>query len=173
LDSIIFDGELSQVQAIQNAANARVYGVQGSVEVKLPVGFSISSNINYQKGEEVLDDGTTSTSRHAAPTFGITRFAYTNAKVRLEVYSLYSAKVSAENLAFEEKGKPEIYAKDANGDSFTPAWYTLNLRGMYKINQNFSVNAGIENITNRRYRPYSSGITAAGINFSIALRATF
>lgn len=173
LDSIIFDGELSQVQAIQNAANAIVYGVQGGIEIKLPAGFSLSSNINYQKGEEELENGTISPSRHAAPTFGLTRFAYSNAKMRLEIYSLYNAKVSAENLAFEEKGKPEIYAKDANGDNFTPAWYTLNLRGMYKINNNFSVNAGVENITNRRYRPYSSGITAAGINFTIALRANF
>ncbi|MGB0918188.1 MAG: TonB-dependent receptor plug domain-containing protein, partial [Flavobacteriales bacterium] len=34
VDSIIYDGELSQVQAIQNAASAYVYGVQAGVEVK-------------------------------------------------------------------------------------------------------------------------------------------
>lgn len=173
LDSIIYEGELSRVQAIQNAANARVYGFQAGLEFKLPLGFSISSIANYQRGEEELEDGTVSPSRHAAPAFGQTRITYSNEKLRLEVFSIYSAKVTAERMPFEEQGKPEIYAKDENGNNFTPTWYTLNLRGMYKINNNFSVNAGIENLTNRRYRPYSSGITAPGINFTMALRANF
>jgi hemoglobin/transferrin/lactoferrin receptor protein len=32
------------------------------------------------------------------------------------------------------------------------------------------VNAGIENILDNRYRPYSSGIVAPGRNFIISLR---
>ncbi len=59
-DSIMYDGEMSQVQAMQNAAFATVYGIQAEVEVKIPGGFGFSSQINYQKGEEELDDGTTS-----------------------------------------------------------------------------------------------------------------
>jgi hemoglobin/transferrin/lactoferrin receptor protein len=173
LDSIIYEDELSQVQAIQNAANARVYGVQAGIEVKLPKGFSFSSVINYQRGDEELEDGTVSPSRHAAPAFGQTRFAYTYDKLRLELYSFYSAGVSAERMPFEEIGKPEIYAKDADGNNFTPAWYTLNIRALYRVNDMFSVNAGIENLTNRRYRPYSSGITAPGINFVLSARVNF
>ncbi|MGB1316981.1 MAG: TonB-dependent receptor plug domain-containing protein, partial [Flavobacteriales bacterium] len=49
-DSIVYDGELSQVQAIQNAASAYVYGVQAGVEVKFPKGFALLSRFNYQKG---------------------------------------------------------------------------------------------------------------------------
>jgi len=75
-DSIEYDGEMSRVQAIQNAAKAYVYGLQFGLQVKLGAGFGVATQFNYQKGEEELDDGTTSPLRHAAPWFGITHFTY-------------------------------------------------------------------------------------------------
>ncbi len=44
---------------------------------------------------------------------------------------------------------------------------------MYKLTDNFTVTLGLENITDQRYRPYSSGIVAPGKNFILALRAKF
>ena len=85
----------------------------------------------------------------------------------------FSDEVSYDNLAEEEKGKPEIYAIDGNGNPYSPSWYTLNLKSMYKLTENFTVTAGLENITDQRYRPYSSGIVAPGKNFILALRAKF
>ena len=89
------------------------------------------------------------------------------------MYAVYSVKVSHENLNEEEKQKPFIYAKDENGDPFSPNWYTLNFKAMYQFHTNFSVSAGIENLTDQRYRPYSSGMVAPGRNFIISLRANF
>lgn len=169
---IVYDGELSQVQAIQNAAKANVYGIQAGVEVKLPTGFRFSTDLNFQKGEEELDNGDKSPSRHAAPFFGISRVAYANSKVDLELNFQFSDKVAFKDLAEEEKGKKEIYALDRNGNPYSPSWYTLNLKSMYKLTENFTVTAGIENITDQRYRPYSSGIVAPGKNFVLSVRAT-
>src|SRR5690554_987214 len=59
-DSIMFQGEMSKVQAIQNSAKAKVYGVQFGLEVKLPKGFGFSTDLNFQKGEEELENGETS-----------------------------------------------------------------------------------------------------------------
>lgn len=173
MDSILYDGVQSRVQAIQNAAVARVYGIQAGLELKFPVGFSFSSDLNYQMGEEELDDGSTSPSRHAAPLFGVSRLGYKFKKLELQLYANYQGERSFEDLAFEEQGKDEIYAKDKNGNNYSPAWYTLNFKAMYAINQMFSVNAGIENITDQRYRPYSSGISAPGRNFIVSLSAKF
>jgi hemoglobin/transferrin/lactoferrin receptor protein len=61
----------------------------------------------------------------------------------------------------------------SNGDPFSPNWYTLNFKAMYQFHTNFSVSAGIENLTDQRYRPYSSGMVAPGRNFIISLRANF
>ena len=172
-DSIVYDGELSKVQAIQNAAEARIWGIQAGVEVKLPQGFGFSSDFNYQKGEEELDDGTTSASRHAAPWFGVSRFTYKTPKLQLQMYVDYSGEVSFEDLPEEEKGKTEIYALNDNGDPYAAGWYTLNFKANYQLTEMISVNGGLENITDRRYRPYSSGISGAGRNFILALRAKF
>lgn len=169
---IVYDGELSQVQAIQNAAKANVYGIQAGVEVKLPTGFRFSTDLNFQKGEEELDNGDKSPSRHAAPFFGISRVGYANSKLDLELNFQFSDKVAFKDLAEEEKGKKEIYARDRNGNPYSPSWYTLNLKSMYKLTENFTLSAGIENITDQRYRPYSSGIVAPGKNIILAVRAT-
>lgn len=170
---ILYDGELSQVQSIQNAANAHVYGVQFGAALNLPSGFLFGTDLNFQKGEEELDNGLKSPSRHAAPFFGITRVGYRTTKLDLELNTQFSAKVAYEDLADEEKTKKEIYAKDANGNPYSPNWYTLNFRSRYKIDENFSVTAGLENLTDQRYRPYSSGIVAAGKNFAMALQVKF
>ncbi|MFN3561891.1 MAG: TonB-dependent receptor domain-containing protein [Chloroherpetonaceae bacterium] len=170
-DSILYNNVLSRVQAIQNAAFADVYGVQAGVELKLPAGFGLSSRFNYQIGNEEMDDGTKSRSRHAAPWFGVTRLTYTSRKLDLQFYAMYSGEVSFENLNVEERLKPQIYAKDENGNPFSPAWLTLNLKALYRFEENFMITAGVENLTDVRYRPYSSGLVALGRNFVIALRA--
>ena len=100
-------------------------------------------------------------------------FYKANSKLDLEVNLQFSDEVAYEDLAEEEKGKKEIYAIDGNGNPYSPSWYTLNLKSMYKLNENFTLTAGLENITDQRYRPYSSGIVAPGKNFILALRAKF
>lgn len=173
LDSIMYDGEMSQVQAIQNAAVATVYGVQAGLELKLPCGFYFSSDINWQVGEEELDDGTKSPSRHAAPLFGVSRVGFNVSKLDLQVYLMHQAKRTFDELPQEEKAKDEIYAKDADGNNYSPGWYTLNFKAMYQFAERFTVSAGVENITNQRYRPYSSGISGAGRNFVASLKIGF
>jgi hemoglobin/transferrin/lactoferrin receptor protein len=173
LDSIEYQGELSQVQAIQNAAIAKVYGVQAGVEVKLPKGFGFSTDVNFQKGEEELDNGETSPSRHSAPFFGVSRLNYKANKLSMELNLNYQAKRDFEDLPEEEKEKTEFYALDENGNAFAPSWYTLNFKALYKMTDTFDVSGGIENLTDQRYRPYSSGISGAGRNFILALTAHF
>ena len=170
---IMYDGVLSRVQAIRNAAVANVYGIQAGIEVHLPSGFSISSDFNYQDGEEELDDGSLSPSRHAAPWFGVSRIAYVDKKVSLQLYLLYQGEFKHEDLAEEEKEKTEIYALDADGNTYAPGWHTLNFKAMYRLSDNWRVSAGIENITDQRYRPYSSGISGAGRNFVLSLGTVF
>ena len=170
-DSIAYDGTLSQVQAIQNAAVATVYGMQMSLGFELPSGFGFSSHLNIQQGEEELDDGSTSPSRHAAPWFGRSKFNYTTDGLILEFYAEYSGEKSFNDLPESEKEKDYIYAVDENGNPYSPSWYTLNAKAKYKINEHFTVSSGVENLMDKGYRPYSSGIVAPGRNFIISISA--
>ena len=173
MDSIMYDGEMSRVQAIQNAAVAHVYGLQAGLEVKLPSGFGFSSDINWQRGTEEQDDGTISPSRHAPPLFGITRLTYRSSGLQMQLYAVYSGEKSYDEMPEEEKGKDYMYATDDNGNPYSPAWYTLNFKAGYQLTGRLFLTAGVENLTDRRYRPYSSGIAAAGRNFILSLRANF
>ena len=173
LDSIMYDGEMSKVQAIQNAAVAHVYGIQTGITVKLPAGFGFSSQFNYQKGKEELDDGTTSPSRHAPPAFGVSRITYSANKLNMQLYAIYNAEKSFDELPEEEIGKDYLYAIDADGNPYSPSWYTLNFKAMYQLTGALSLHAGIENLTDQRYRPYSSGICGAGRNLVLSIKANF
>jgi hemoglobin/transferrin/lactoferrin receptor protein len=86
---------------------------------------------------------------------------------------VYCGEKKFDDLPDEEKGKPEIYAIDKDGNPYSPGWYTLNFKAMYHFMDHLSVSAGLENITDQRYRPYSSGIVAPGRNFIISLKANF
>uniref|UniRef100_UPI004047BCAF TonB-dependent receptor n=2 Tax=Roseivirga sp. TaxID=1964215 RepID=UPI004047BCAF len=170
---IDYDGELSRVQAIQNAAYATVAGIQAGFEFKFDSGFGFASRFNYQHGEEEVDDGTVSPSRHAAPWFGVTRLSYNDQNLRLEFYGMYSGKVSFTQLPLEEQGKDYLYAVDSQGNPYSPAWYTLNFKALYKVYNGLNISGGVENITDQRYRPYSSGIVAGGRNIILSLRVDF
>ncbi len=172
-DSILYDGQMSKVLALQNAAQARIYGIQGALEIKFPVGFSFSTRLNYQKGIEETDDGLKSPSRHAPPLFGVARLELKKRKIRLQLYSEYSGEMAYQELPLEERGKPELYASDGQDNPYSPSWITLNFKGIYELKSFLSLSAGLENITDLRYRAYSSGIVAPGRNFIISLRANF
>lgn len=173
LDSIVYAGELSQVEAIQNAAKTSVYGFQMGINVKLPWGFGFASRLSFQKGEEELDNGEKSPARHVAPIFGITRLTYTKANLSLDFNVQYNGEISYANLSEEGKGTSYLFAKDSEGNPYAPSWLTLNFKALYQIKKYLSCSTGIENITDQRYRPYSSGISAAGRNFIISLIGTF
>ena len=172
-DSLLYDGAMSRVLAIQNAANASIYGLQAGIELKLGYGFSLISRFTWQNGEEELDEGGTAPLRHAVPWFGVSRLNYMRHKFTAELYAQYQGEVSYENMAPSEQSKTSLYAPDANGNPYSPQWTTFNLKCSWQMSDILGLSAGIENITDLRYRPYSSGITAPGRNFFASVKASF
>ncbi len=172
-DSLLYDGEMSRVQAMQNAAFAEVSGIQADVELRLLSGFGLESHFNYQKGVEELDDGSSAPLRDAAPWFGLTRVMWAGQGLALEVSAVYNGPVAYDDLAPEEQAKDYLYAKDSSGKPYSPAWYTLNLKARYRFSDALALTFGIENITDRRYRSYSSGIASPGLNLIGALNVRF
>jgi hemoglobin/transferrin/lactoferrin receptor protein len=85
---------------------------------------------------------------------------------------MYQAKIDPEDLPLNERGDLS-YAIDENGESYTPEWYTLNLKAAFFFNKHLSITGGVENITNQLYRTTGSGISASGRNFLISVKATF
>jgi hemoglobin/transferrin/lactoferrin receptor protein len=166
-DQVIFEGDTFNVIAVVNAGYAHIYG--GSFNFSAEIGSSLAfkAHLTYTRGRDDLDDPL----RHAAPLFGSTHLIYTKKKTRLEIYAIYNGEKSYSDMPITELDKPYMYATDSNGNLYSPRWWTLNFRGSYQVNRFLQVNAGLENILNNRYRPYSSGIVAPGIDFYVTLRA--
>ena len=173
-DSIVYDGQLSQVMAIQNVTQAYVYGVQAGIEISFGKGLSLKSSISYQKGEEQSEDSLIYYPKpHVAPLFGSTHLVYVRKQLKLDLYAQYNSKMDYKDLPLVDRTDNAPYAKDANGLPFVPGWYTINFKAGVYLNKYVSVNAGIENITDQLYRSYSSGISSPGRNFIVSVKAQF
>ena len=170
---LLYDGELSQLFSLQNAAFAEVKGIQAGFELALSRQLLLSSNYNWQKGIEELDDKSSSPSRHAAPAFGASKLRLHGKKGTLELSAQYSAAMPFEKMPQEEIGKPAIYATDAQGKPYSPSWMIINLAARIPITSTIQINAGIENLGDLQYRGYSSGIVSPGRNFQLSLKGTF
>jgi hemoglobin/transferrin/lactoferrin receptor protein len=167
-DSIVFDGVKSQVESLQNIGLATVWGVQLLAEVWLVKSLSLYTMANLIHGEETDDTKNQQVAlRHAPPFYGTSGLRFTKNLFRAEFFTMYNSELAYEDLAPSEQAKTTIYAKDEQGRPFAPGWYTLNLRTGYSWKQ-YSLNMAWENITNQRYRPYSSGIVASGSNLILS-----
>jgi len=168
-DEIMYDGELSQVQAIQNASQAWLYGFEIGALFKFSEEWSLLTQYNIINGEEEDASGAVVPVRHVAPNFGNTHLIWKKERFELDLFAVYHAELSFDELAPSEKSKPFIYAQDANGNPYAPSWYTLNVRSSYQLTPQLLLVASLENLSNQRYRPYSSGIAGPGRNLILSL----
>ncbi|HYC87072.1 MAG TPA: TonB-dependent receptor [Chryseosolibacter sp.] len=171
LDSIEYDGSRSRVYSLQNISEIRVRGLQAGFEILATDKLKITSSLSYQDGKEKdPESGRNFSPAHVAPMFGATHVIYSDDRFRVDLYAVYNGEIPYKDLALSERADRHLYAADNAGDPHAPAWMTLNVKGAWHINRYLSVNAGVENIADKRYRPYASGISAPGRNLIIALR---
>jgi len=168
-DSILYDGMMSNVEALINANAASIYGASFVFEYVFTGNLRTRNDLTITRGED--SDGYP--VRHAPPLFGSSHLIYENQKLFLDLYADYNGKLDYEELAPSEQAKPYMYATDENGNPFSPAWWTLNLKFNYKLSPAVALGGGVENMLNKRYRTYSSGIVSPGLNFIFSVIARF
>jgi len=164
-DSILFDGSLSAVSSLQNVNKAAIYGFETSMTAKLGRFLSLRSNLTYTKGvitdnDEPLD--------HIPPLYGMTSIKIELTKFTGEFFTRYNGWKRLED--YSPGGEDNLVYATADG---TPGWYTLNLRTGYQFNRYLNLQLSVENILDKHYRNFASGISAPGRNVILALRAGF
>ncbi len=170
-DSILFDGVQSRVLSLQNISRTYVYGAQVGMRWKIDDKLSLTSQFNFQDGQEKdTETGRNFSPTHVAPLFGATHLLYKSGKIEADLYANYNGSISFDDLALSERADAHLYARDANGNPFAPGWTTLNLKLAMAVHKNIMIDVGVENIFDKRYRPYSSGISAAGRNVIVSIR---
>jgi len=167
---IMYDGELSNVQAIQNASKAWIYGFEAGIKISFSEHLKLKSQYSIIGGTEQDMDGIEVPVRHVAPSFGNTHLTWEKDNLKWDAFANYNGELSFNQLAPSEIDKDYLYARNENGNPYSPSWYSLNFRSQYKFSEAFSLIATLENITNQRYRTYSSGIAAPGTNLILAVK---
>jgi hemoglobin/transferrin/lactoferrin receptor protein len=198
-DSVEYDGVLSQVLANQNANRAYITGITAASTGKFSEHWSGSAQVTFTKGRYHTNEQAKSlvfTQRsdgsyidslmnvsqkpldHIPPVYGRVNVNYRSKILNAELYMLFNGwkritNMNAEGEDNAQYAAPSGYIPGSVIPDGYPSWFTVNLKASYHVSNSLQLQAGVENIFDRNYRPFASGFSAAGRNFIVALRAAF
>ncbi len=129
---------------------------------------------------------------HIPPVHGQTSLTYENKKFKVAAVARYQFakkldRYGVSSVSLNSEGKPVLslsgtednleysywHINPDNGKVVydgTLAWTTYNLYSSYALTKRFSLHLAVENIFDLHYRPFASGISAAGRNFITSVR---
>lgn len=163
--TISIDGEDLNVFAKVNTGDAEIQGASILFQAEIGQNWGIQNMISFVDGKDISND---EPLRHTTPLFGKTSVTYQKNKIRSEFYVEFNGNRDRSDIPVSEIGrKPYLYTDDG-----MPGWYTLNFKSSYQASEILNINFSIENILDMHYRPYTSGISAPGRNFIVAVRAS-
>ena len=170
LSQLMYDGEISTTQSIQNSSKAWIYGFEFGLNARFSRALELRSQFSLTKGQQRNTNNDNVPVRHVAPAFGNTHIIWKHNKITLDGYLNYNSGLRRSDISSELS--PHLFALDSNGNPCVPSWLTFNFRTQYEFNDTISFVGGIENISNEGYRPYASGISGPGTNliFSITYK---
>lgn len=164
-DSLFVEGTLARIQTNFNASSAFIYGYFFGLKSTLCKDLSFKASYNFTFGQEDENDVPLA---HIPPAFGQVALQYNTKKFRGEIGPRFNLEKPEERYAAGSTDNPAEALP-----SGTPGWWTLNLNTSYYISPVFEAQFAVENILDKHYKVFASGLSAPGRNFIIALRGTF
>jgi hemoglobin/transferrin/lactoferrin receptor protein len=166
-DSIVYDGNLSQVLANQNNKQGYIYGLSSNLNTELDKHFNLQFGLNYTYGRLKTDSVDTPLD-HIPPFMARLSLSYKTEKFKAIFSSNYNGAKELKDYLLNGEDNEQYATPDG-----MPAWMTFNLSASYKIHTNIDFNFAIDNILDTQYRVFASGMNAAGRNFIVSVRGNF
>ena len=173
LTEIIYDGSLSQIQALQNSSRSLIYGLEFGMKWPLSQNLILKTQHNMIAGYELNELPFSLPVRHIPPNYGNFHIVFKKGRLILDAFVNYNSEIPFKDLAESERAKAYLYAIDKNGNPYSPSWYTINVRTKYSFSEKINCSLSFENISDKLYRPYSSGISAPGSNLIFSLNYAY
>lgn len=177
-NQVLFDGEYGNVVANQNRGNAYITGYTISYLGKLSKVFNTSGFITYTKGRTYDTEEPMSS---IPPLFGQFEINYTTHKIEVGAALRFNSKKDISDFNITEgidnhDLTPVVNPNASNPKDIyfgTPSWITLGANSRYVLNENFSVQARLDNIFDEHYIEFASGVSSPGRNLSVSFVANF
>lgn len=170
-DSVLFNGINARATQSQNAQQAFIYGTSATLKADINQYIIVSNTFNYTYGR-IQTDSTPYPLDHIPPVFGRSAIHVLFTKIQGEFFVLYNGWKRIKDFNMIGEDNPQ-YAT-AQG---MPSWITLNMRLSYNIpiasKTTIQLQLGCENLLDRNYRTFASGISAPGRNVYTTLRFSF
>ncbi|NNC76439.1 MAG: TonB-dependent receptor [Woeseiaceae bacterium] len=150
----------------RNFGRAENYGFEAGMRWHPAGQWSAELLINYTRGKQREDDGSLTAGDRIPPL---------NGRVSLD-WSMSAAWSLSTSLIFADE-QSRLSPRDVRdvriNPNGTPGWATASVSVNWQPSSIWSINGGVENALDQRYRVHGSGIDAPGINVFIAARANW
>ena len=171
--TINYNGEPAETYANVNAGDAEIYGGSLTFEGQFNKHFALDGGVFYTKGS-MLDLHRPLPS--VPPVYGNAKLTYkfVNFETALQYRFMLEKPVDEYDvIGGVDNIEESPFDSDTGKFAGFPQWHVLNWFGTYHINQDISVNLGVDNIFDIHYREFASAISAPGRNFKIQLVTHF
>ncbi len=167
-DSIFYSGVKSAVYSIQNKANAALFGFSINATCKITKGTTIDGVVTYTQGKFNDPLNKQIPLDHVPPVYGRFSLKHIETNWEAELYTLFNGwkRIADYNPNGEDN---QLYATPDG----MPSWATINMRAAAHFTKSLFLQVMVENISDKNYRYFASGISAPGRNLSISLKASF
>jgi len=171
--TIIYDGEELNMVANVNKGNAYILGSTFLFKGNFTNTLSATGSVTFTKGKAY---DTKEPLSSIPPVFGNVGLNYSKNRFDSGLNFKFNARKKPEEYNIEEgidniEETPYIENQDEYYGS--PSWSTFNFYGKYRFSRNFDILFSVDNIFDRHYKEFASGISAPGRNFSLTLMASF
>lgn len=166
-DSIPYQGVNSAVFAMLNKARGYLYGFSANASVIVFPKTSLDGVVTYTYGRYRANE-TEVPLDHVPPAFGRVGLKHSRAKWQAELFGLFNGWKRIADYSPSGEDNPQYATPEG-----MPSWFTLNARLAVQAGKLFHVQLALENIFDRNYRYFASGISAPGRSLSLSLRGSF
>ena len=150
------NGDSLIVTANVNAQSGVVKGISAVAEYKFNSRVNLFASYNMQSGIAQNEEGLQMPLGHIPPTYGLVRLSYNAKKYSCGINWTFNAWKHIEDFG-GSVDNPELATIDGS-----PSWSILNINAHLNIYKGLSISLAANNLFDLHYRPFSSGLSAAG-----------
>jgi len=171
--SIIYDGEEVNIVANVNNDNAYIVGGTATFKGNISDRFHTKASLTYTKGKAY---DTHEPLSSIPPLFGSFDINYNHHKFETGINFIFNSRKRLKDYNISE-GIDNIeetpFISETDDYYGSPSWQTFSIYTRYKATKNIDLLLNIDNIFDRHYKEFASGISAPGRNFSLTILGSF